>query len=34
MGRPAIADYPAGAQMPPRVLDDFEFVWMLTGRNQ
>jgi AraC-like DNA-binding protein len=31
MGRPAIADYPPGAQMPPRVLDDFEFVWMLTG---
>jgi AraC-like DNA-binding protein len=32
MGRPAIADYPPGAQMPPRVLDDFEFVWMLTGQ--
>jgi AraC-like DNA-binding protein len=32
MGLPAIADYPPGAQMPPRVLDDFEFVWMLSGR--
>lgn len=32
MERPAIADYPPGAQMPPRVLDDFEFVWMLAGR--
>lgn len=26
-----MADYPPGAQMPPRVLDDFEFVWMLAG---
>jgi AraC family transcriptional regulator len=32
MMRPAIADYPPGAQMPPRVLDDFEFVWMLAGQ--
>jgi AraC family transcriptional regulator len=29
---PAVADYPAGARLPPRVLDDFEFVWMLRGR--
>jgi AraC family transcriptional regulator len=28
---PAVADYPAGARMPPRVIDDFEFVWMLRG---
>ena len=28
---PAIADYPPGARMPRRVLDDFEFVWMLDG---
>jgi AraC family transcriptional regulator len=32
MERPAIADYPPGAQMPPRVLDDFELVWMLAGQ--
>jgi AraC family transcriptional regulator len=32
MGLPAVADYPPGARMPPRVLDDFEFVWMLSGR--
>ena len=32
MDRPAIADYPPGAQMPTRVLDDFEFVWMLAGQ--
>jgi AraC family transcriptional regulator len=32
MERPAIADYPPGAQLPPRVLDDFEFVWMLAGQ--
>ena len=32
MERQAIADYPPGAQMPPRVLDDFEFVWMLAGQ--
>ncbi|MGH9192189.1 MAG: helix-turn-helix domain-containing protein [Acidimicrobiales bacterium] len=31
MERPAIADYPPGAQMPPRVLGDFEFVWMVAG---
>jgi AraC-like DNA-binding protein len=30
--RPATADYPPGAKLPPRVLDDFEFVWMLRGR--
>ena len=29
--RPAIADYPPGARLPPRVIDDFEFVWMLRG---
>jgi AraC-like DNA-binding protein len=32
MVRAAIADYPAGARMPPRVIDDFEFVWMLQGQ--
>jgi AraC-like DNA-binding protein len=32
MKRPAIADYPPGAQMPARVLDDFEFVWLLMGQ--
>jgi AraC family transcriptional regulator len=32
MERPATADYPPGAQLPPRVIDDFEFVWMLRGR--
>lgn len=31
MERPAQADYPAGAQLGPRVIDDFEFVWMLRG---
>jgi AraC family transcriptional regulator len=31
MDRPAIADYPAGARLPARVLDDFEVVWMLAG---
>lgn len=31
MGRPAIADYPRGAEMAPRTIDDFEFVWMLRG---
>jgi AraC-like DNA-binding protein len=30
--RPAVADYPAGAGLPPRVIEDFEFVWMLRGR--
>jgi AraC-like DNA-binding protein len=32
MRRPAVADYPAGAGLPPRVIEDFEFVWMLRGR--
>jgi AraC-like DNA-binding protein len=32
MLRPAVADYPPGAQLPTRVIDDFEFVWMLRGR--
>jgi AraC-like DNA-binding protein len=27
-----VADYPAGARLPTRVIDDFEFVWMLRGR--
>jgi AraC-like DNA-binding protein len=30
--RPAVADYPAGAGLAPRVIEDFEFVWMLHGR--
>jgi AraC family transcriptional regulator len=30
--RPAVADYPAGAGLQPRVIRDFEFVWMLRGR--
>lgn len=29
---PSVADYPRGARMRPRVIDDFEFVWMLLGR--
>lgn len=29
---PAVADYPPGARMRPRVIDDFEFVWMLRGQ--
>jgi AraC-like DNA-binding protein len=29
--RPSVADYPAGARMPLRVIDDYEFVWMLRG---
>lgn len=29
---PAVADYPAGARLPMRVIDDYEFVWMLRGR--
>jgi AraC family transcriptional regulator len=29
---PAVADYPRGARMPPRVIDDFELVWMLDGQ--
>jgi hypothetical protein len=32
MDRPAVADYPAGAGLQPRVIEDFEFVWMLRGR--
>lgn len=32
MPRPAVADYPPGARLPSRVIDDFEFVWMLRGR--
>lgn len=32
MDRPAVADYPAGARLPPRVIRDFEFVWMVQGR--
>src|SRR5918995_187298 len=32
MERPAQADYPAGAQLGPRTIDDFEFVWMLRGQ--
>ena len=31
MKPPAIADYPPGAEMAPRTIDDFEFVWMLRG---
>ncbi|SMD24488.1 AraC family transcriptional regulator [Kibdelosporangium aridum] len=27
-----VADYPAGARLPTRVIEDFEFVWMLRGR--
>jgi AraC family transcriptional regulator len=30
--RPAIADYPAGTQLPTRVIDDYELVWMLRGQ--
>jgi AraC-like DNA-binding protein len=29
--RPALADYPPGAQLAERVLDDYEFVWMIRG---
>ncbi len=32
MDRPATADYPPGARLPQRVIDDFELVWMLRGR--
>ena len=32
MQRPALADYPAGARLPERVLDDYELVWMVRGR--
>ncbi|HKX14615.1 MAG TPA: helix-turn-helix domain-containing protein [Propionibacteriaceae bacterium] len=31
MRRPAVAEYPAGAGLAPRVIEDFEFVWMLRG---
>jgi AraC family transcriptional regulator len=31
MHRPAVADYPPGAQLAERVLDDYEFVWMMRG---
>jgi AraC-like DNA-binding protein len=31
VNRPAVADYPPGAGLPPRVIEDFEFVWMLRG---
>jgi AraC family transcriptional regulator len=30
--RPAVADYPPGAHMATRVIDDHELVWMLRGR--
>jgi AraC family transcriptional regulator len=26
------ADYPPGARLPPRIIDDFELVWMLRGQ--
>jgi AraC family transcriptional regulator len=29
--RPALADYPPGAQLAERVLDDYELVWMVRG---
>lgn len=32
MQRPALADYPAGAWLPERVLDDYELVWMVRGQ--
>jgi AraC family transcriptional regulator len=32
MKRPAVADYPAGARLATRVIDDYELVWMLRGR--
>jgi AraC-like DNA-binding protein len=32
MLRPAVAEYPAGAETPSRVIDDFELVWMLRGQ--
>lgn len=32
MMRPAVAEYPAGARTPWRVIDDFELVWMLQGQ--
>jgi AraC-like DNA-binding protein len=30
-GRPAVANYPPGARFGPRILDDFELVWLLSG---
>jgi AraC-like DNA-binding protein len=30
--RPAVADYPPGAVLPARTIDDCELVWMLRGR--
>jgi AraC family transcriptional regulator len=32
MNPPAVADYPRGARMALRVIDDYEFVWMLRGQ--
>ena len=32
IGRPALADYPAGAELPTRVIEDLELVWMVHGR--
>jgi AraC family transcriptional regulator len=32
MQRPAVADYPAGARLPTRVIDDYELIWMLRGQ--
>lgn len=32
MERPAVAEYPPGAQLATRVIDDYELVWMLRGR--
>lgn len=32
MQRPAVADYPPGARLATRVIDDYELVWMLRGR--
>ncbi|HZA79647.1 MAG TPA: AraC family transcriptional regulator [Acidimicrobiales bacterium] len=32
MERPAVADYPPGARLATRVIDDFELVWMLRGQ--
>jgi AraC-like DNA-binding protein len=32
MQRPAVADYPAGARLATRVIEDYELVWMLRGQ--
>ena len=32
MQRPALADYPPGARLAERALDDYEFVWMVRGQ--